>query len=97
MILKVEGNESNWVFIGEVEEISHRTIICETREGFDQLREKAQIHAKDYTDARPWGNNMPSKKVQWISYIRKGHEEEYLLCDGEVYLLSEQGKTIERL
>jgi len=97
MILKVLGNESNWVFISGVEEVDHHSIICETRQEFDELREKARTRDRDYTDVRPWGNNMQTKEVRWITYIRKGHETEYLLCDREVYLLSDQGKTIERL
>ena len=95
MILKIEGMEDVWTFIGEVDDCSSQTIICETEQGFEELREKC---SKAFVDSRPWGENVTYKKVRWIVCSRRGLDADLsLLCDGSVFLLSETGKTIDRL
>jgi len=96
MILKIEENDGNWVFVGEVEECTCTKIVCETESGNEELRKK--FWKKDFSDSRPWGNAIKNKTLKLISYIRKGQEAEFILLDvNEAYLLSETGKTIERL
>jgi len=94
MIIKLAGNEDEWVFIGEIVECAHKVIICETESGNEELQKK--FEKKDFSDPRPWGNATEFKKLKLLSYIRKGQEAEFVLFDRDAYLLSETGKTIER-
>ena len=95
MILKIEGMEDTWTFVGEVDDCSRRTVICETQQGFEELCKKC---SKAFVDSRPWGENITYKKVRWIVCSKKGIDADLtLLCDAQVFLLSETGKTIERL
>ena len=94
MILEFRGEDAAWQFLDKVAICSCETVFCDTVEGFDELKRKS------------WRESITSpikdlcsgiRSVLWIVIEREGSfEKQSILCDGQAYLLNDEGKTISK-
>ena len=98
MIIKISKSNGNWHYIGQVNEVSTK-IMAEHELPKYPDTEKYDCFYQDYEDVSKLAGSEPMPKQMFTmltAYLANG-KTMGICVDKQIYLLNDEGKTIERL